>query len=100
MEEPWFFIDEETNKPLAVEPIEFKIKIGAQFTESEYKLMVSQAEKAASVGVALSIWQLVIIFLFKKVLFSMWILILTMQFFVYLALWQVRYPYTVHLLLF
>ena len=37
---------------------------------------------------------------FKKVLFSMWILILTLQFFVYMATWQVRYPGTLHFLLY
>ena len=40
----------------------------------------------------MTIWELVIIFLFKKVLFSMWVLILILQFFVYIATWQVRYP--------
>ena len=30
----------------------------------------------------------------------MWILILTLQFFVYIAMWQVRYPSMIHFLLY
>mmetsp|Transcript_28884 Transcript_28884/g.38508 ORF Transcript_28884/g.38508 Transcript_28884/m.38508 type:complete len:256 (+) Transcript_28884:67-834(+) len=38
--------------------------------------------------------------LFKKVLFSMWVLILTLQFFVYMATWQIRYPGKLHFILY
>ena len=42
----------------------------------------------------MTIWELLIVFAFKKVLFSMWVLILTLQYFVYIATWQIRYPNT------
>ena len=58
------------------------------------------AQKAATIGVAIGMWEIALILLFKKVLFSMWILILTLQFFVYMATWQVRYPGTLHFLLY
>ena len=38
--------------------------------------------------------------MFKKVLFSMWMLILTLQFFVYMYTWQVRYPNTLQFILY
>jgi len=47
-----------------------------------------------------TIWEIVIIMAFKKVLFSMWVLILTLQFFVYMATWQVRYPGKLHFILY
>ena len=28
----------------------------------------------------------------KQLIFSMWVLILTLQFFVFIALWQIKYP--------
>lgn len=51
-------------------------------------------------SLAFSLWELLFITIFKKVLFSMWILILTLQFFVYIALWQVRYPSTLHFIMY
>ena len=48
----------------------------------------------------MAIWEIVLIFLAKKFLISMWILILTLQFFVYIAMWQVRYPSMIHFLLY
>ena len=42
----------------------------------------------------MTIWELLIILVFKNVLFSMWVLILILQFFVYIGTWQIRYPNT------
>ena len=84
---PELFIDEETRKALSQEPIVFKLPLSKQYTREEYARLKDEAKKAAQVGIALTLLELAIVFLFKKVLFSMWILILTLQFFVYMATW-------------
>ena len=76
------------------------IKMGKQYTQSEFEEILEAAETAAQISVAVTIWEIIIIMAFKKVLFSMWILILTLQFFVYMATWQVRYPGTLHFILY
>lgn len=43
------------------------------------------ADNAERISLAVSIWEIVLILLFKKVLFSMWVLILTLQFYVYIG---------------
>ena len=58
------------------------------------------AQTAANVGIATSIWEIVMLFFFKKILFSLWVLILMLQFFVFMADWQVRYPPKIRFLLF
>lgn len=98
--QPNLFIDAETGLPLSMEPIEFKIYLGAQYTAEGFKKLVKKAKTAAQISVVVSLWEIVVIFFFKKVLFSMWILILTLQFFVYISLWQVRYPSTLHFILY
>ena len=45
------------------------------------------AETAASVGIATSIWEIAMLFFFKEILFSLWVLILMLQFFVFMANW-------------
>ena len=54
------------------------------------------AESAQQLSIGLTILEVILILLFKKVLFSMWVLILTLQFFVYIYLWQVRFPSILH----
>ena len=71
-----------------------------QYTKEEFVAVVKKASTAVQMGVAFSLWEIVLIILFKKVLFSMWILILTLQFFVYISLWQVRYPSTLHFIMY
>ena len=61
--------------------------------------MVEMAETAVKIGVAVGIWEIIIIILFKQVLFSMWVLILTLQFYVYIGTWQIRYPWMLTFLL-
>lgn len=63
-------------------------------------MILDQAKTAASVGVALSIWEIILLFFFQKTLFSMWILILTLQFFVFIAVWSIRYPSVIRFLLY
>ena len=43
-------------------------------------------------GVALSVWQLGLFFLMNKSISSMWILIHTLQFLVFIGRWQINYP--------
>ena len=75
------------------------VKVQPQYTESEFEELVSQAATAKSVGMGLAIWEIILLFFFKKTLFSMWILILTLQFFVYMATWNIRYPRVMKFLL-
>ena len=84
---PELFVDASTGKPLAEAPVIKTLPVSAQYTKEEYKILQEQAQKAAQISIAVTIWELVIIFLFKKVLFSMWVLILILQFFVYIATW-------------
>lgn len=98
--DPGVFVDKETGEPLGDASFTRKIKMGRQFTQSEFEEILEAAETAAQISVAVTIWEIIIIMAFKKVLFSMWILILTLQFFVYMATWQVRYPGTLHFLLY
>ena len=97
---PELFVDAETGQPLASEPIEYKILMGMQFTVAEFEELTAKAGKAAQISIGITILEIVIILMFKKVLFSMWVLILTLQFFVYISLWQVRYPSILHFLLY
>ena len=48
----------------------------------------------------MSIWEIILIIVFKKVLFSVWVLILTLQFLVYIATWQLRTPSGSHFILY
>ena len=92
--DPGLFIDAETGKPLSDLKLEKQTKMGAQYADSEFKQLLAKAETASTIGAAVTIWELLIILVFKKVLFSMWVLILILQFFVYIGTWQIRYPNT------
>ena len=92
--DPGLFIDAETGKPLSGVTLEKRIQMGAQYADSEFKQLLAKAETASTIGAAVTIWELLIIFVFKKALFSMWVLILILQFFVYIGTWQIRYPNT------
>ena len=97
--QPWLIVDAETSEPLSYVPTVQSIELALQYNDAEFLELQENAKKAVSAGIAVSIWQLVIIVLFKKVLFSMWVLILTLQFFVFMSMWQVRYPHTLTFLL-
>ena len=70
------------------------MKLGIQYKDGEYEVLKQKAETVAKIGVAITIFEIIPVILFKQVLFSMWVLILTLQFFVYMATWQIRYPST------
>ena len=57
--------------------------------------IVGQVETAAKVGLTFTIIEVALLFIAKKLIFSMWVLILTLQFFVFIALWQIKYPHKV-----
>ena len=61
--------------------------------------MIEQVETAAKIGIAATITEIVVLFAAKKLIFSMWVLILTLQFFVFIAVWQIRYPDRIRFLL-
>lgn len=50
------------------------------------------AEKAATVGISISFWEIVMCFALSKALKSMWVLINTIQFFVYISIWKIQMP--------
>ena len=47
-----------------------------------------------------SVWEIILIFALKKFLFSIWVLILLLQFLVQMTTWQINYPPTTRILLF
>lgn len=47
----------------------------------------------------MSIIEVLLIFFAKQFIFSMWVLILTLQFFVFIAVWQINYPRRIKLLI-
>ena len=47
---------------------------------------------ANAVGATLAIWQILIFVIANKLLTSVWILVNTTQYFVFIALWQAEYP--------
>ena len=51
-------------------------------------------------GIVASLWELALIIGLKQAIFAVWILILILQFFVYISMWQIRLPKTASLLLF
>lgn len=87
IEKPEIFIDAETGQPLAIEPIEYRVVLSAQFTATQFKALLENADTAAKISIGVTILELGLIFLFKKILFSMWVLILTLQFFVFISFW-------------
>ena len=55
---------------------------------------------AATAGLAVSLWEIACIFAFQKVLFSMWVLILTAQFLVFIAIWSINFPRSARFILY
>ena len=60
-------------------------------TKEDYETLLAMASNAAVIGVGLSIWQIIMCFVLGKAISSMWILINTVQFIVYMSLWQINY---------
>ena len=98
--DPGLFIDAETKEPLAKLSFEKRFMMGVQYTKLEFEELVKKAETAAKVSVVITILELLMVLLFKKVLFSMWILILTLQFFIYIGTWKIRYPNTLEFIIY
>ena len=77
----------ETGQTVDADSLTYKVPVGKQYTKSEYAELLQMTETAVKIGVAIGVWELILFFFFKKVLFSMWILILTLQFYVYIGTW-------------
>ena len=60
-------------------------------TKEDYEALLGMASTAAVFGVGLSVWQIILCFILGKTLKSMWILINTVQFIVYMSLWQIGF---------
>ena len=81
-------IDAETYEQLAPDQaIHDTAIIPPQYTLKEWEELVEIAETAASVGVAISIWEIIICFSLQKALTSMWVMVNTMQFFALMSIW-------------
>ena len=76
---------EETNVPLVV-------PISPQMTTGELESILTAQAAAAVVGSAIAFWQLILFVFFGKTLNAMWTLINALQFFVYIATWQIDFP--------
>ena len=70
----------------------YKIELMPQKTEEDIESILEMKQAAAVVGGTIVIWQIIMLFLLQKVIFSLWHLINMLQFFVYIALWQINYP--------
>ena len=68
-------------------------------SEIDFELLVETAESAAKVGLAVTIWQLLMFFSLKKALTSMFSLINSLQFVVTMLLWQITLQATVRVVL-
>ena len=80
--------------------MEHDILIKPQFTEEDFTLISEQVETAAKVGLTFTLIEIALLFITKKLIFSMRVLILTLQFFVYIAFWQIKYPHNVKFMIF
>ena len=62
------------------------------------KLLEELKQTAVKVGGALAIWQIMVLLVANKLLKKVWLLINCLQFFVYIAIWQINYPKIIKLL--
>ena len=90
--DPNYFIDLETGLPIDAKSFVDSIPVPPQITVAEALEAEKQAQQIASASLAFQIVELVLIFAFQKVLFSMWMLILTVQFLTFMSYWHINYP--------
>ena len=84
---PHLFIDAQTFEKLADFDLAKAIELVPQMSKEDYELLLETAETAANVGVAVSIWQVLLFFSLGKAMKSMWVLVNVLQFVVYISLW-------------
>ena len=98
---PELIQDAETGEYLQLDSssLEYRVFLTPQFTEEDLKLLEELKQTAVKVGGALAIWQIIILLVANKVLKKVWLLINCLQFFVYIAIWQVNYPKFIKLLI-
>ena len=84
---PSFIIDAETFEELKVEQLEHEVIVKPQMSQSVLDSLKQFAETAKKIGTGLSIWQVILFFSLGKALKSMWPLLLTVQFVVYVSQW-------------
>ena len=90
---PQLILDAQSRQPLKSN-VEKKLEINLtpQFSKGELESAAAAASTAAAVGGAVAIWQVIMLIALGKALHSMWILINTLQLFVYISLWQIKFP--------
>ena len=66
---------------------EYSLVMSPQMTSAELAETEAAAKKALMVGGSVVIWQLISLVVLGKALHTMWILINTLQFFVYISYW-------------
>ena len=84
---PELIVDAETLEHLSFEGVKHEVALDPQYSEQEYEDLLQMAAKAAAVGVAVSIWEILMCFVLQKALNSLWILINALQFIVFLGMW-------------
>ena len=60
-------------------------------TEQMFEAFKAMVKTAAAVGITFSIWEIILCFVLNKSLHSMWILINTSQFLVFIGVWQIKF---------
>lgn len=87
--QPGLVLDEVTLKPIEPTSVESTAFIPPQITEEKLQELVVMAETAAKVGGTFSVLEFLGLVSMGKTVTSMWLLINTLQFVVFLGLWQI-----------
>ena len=101
--DPSLFTDRATGLPIELDSdnlLQKPIPIVKQYTKEQYDRLIQQSSNAKQIGIVASLWELALIIGLKQAIFAVWILILVLQFLVYIAIWQIRFPPSTNLLLF
>ena len=63
-----------------------------QVSKKEFEKMAEMAEKVKFAAYMYMLLQIAGLFILQRVIFSMWSLILILQFFAYIAVWKINFP--------
>ena len=82
---PELIIEEESGEHLREDNASYFLDLQRQFSAKQLEDLLDAAKTAAAVGTSLTILQLILLFFIGKAITSMWILILAIQFIVYIG---------------
>ena len=97
---PELFIDVETGEPVNIELEINPTLIVPQYTTAEIVELEETAEEVSVIAYVYTILEILLLFFLQKAIFSLWNLILTLQFLTFIAVWQIRYPPITRFILF